>query len=110
MSTQPLFDHVESQARKTRGMSLAAGIRNELLSKVQGVAVEVARAKGCITADDVTFEMLRRDPFYDPAKLGNAAGSIFKGRQWQWTGAVLPAVRVESHGRLLRVWRLRASS
>lgn len=108
MST-PLFDHVEAQARKTRGMSLAAEKRNPLLGRVQAVAVEVARRKGCITADDVTFEMLRLDPHYRPEALGNAAGSIFKGKRWQWTGEVLPAIRVESHGRLLRVWRLRAA-
>ena len=90
-------------------MSRAASKRNPLLAKVQCVAVEVARRKGSITMDDVTFEMLMREPYYRPEDLGNAAGSVFKGKQWQFCDVYLASVRPESHGRMLRVWRLRAA-
>ena len=38
--------------------------------------------------------------------LGNAAGSVFSGDEWEPVN-VTTAKREESHGRLIRVWRLR---
>ena len=38
--------------------------------------------------------------------LGNAAGSVFDGNEWESCG-VTTAKREKSHGRLIRVWRLK---
>ena len=37
--------------------------------------------------------------------LGNAAGSVFDGSEWESCGFAA-AKREESHGRIIRVWRL----
>jgi hypothetical protein len=39
--------------------------------------------------------------------LGNAAGSLFKGKQWQWTGRYRKSERVHAHSNPLKVWRLK---
>ena len=41
--------------------------------------------------------------------LGNAAGSVFDGGEWESCGFAA-AKREESHGRIIRVWRLRGNS
>ena len=37
--------------------------------------------------------------------LGNAAGSVFKNMEW--TGRVVRSERPSTHGRIIRVWRLK---
>jgi len=41
--------------------------------------------------------------------LGNGAGSVFDGDEWECVGFV-PAKRLEAHGRIIRTWRLRGNS
>jgi len=57
-----------------------------------------------VTSDEVANLMAYNGLNY--SDLGNAAGSVFD-EKFVWTGAVVPSRRPASHGRLIRVWRLR---
>ncbi len=108
--TPDLFDHAEAQARKEHGKSVAATNRAGALESARGCAWNAAFNPnycegeiGQVTADGVAryYEALG----HDWAELGNAAGSIFKGKEWEWTGRFVASTRPSSHGRMIRVWR-----
>ena len=58
---------------------------------------------GDVTSDEVALIM--RDRGLDYSLLGNAAGSVFDG--FAWTGRVVQSKRPSTHGRIIRVWRLK---
>lgn len=99
-----LFDAAESERRKDAGMALAAASREAILEVARERARFVARERGEVSMDDVVAALVVNG--YDPAELGNAAGSVFRGREWVWTGRFVKSARVASHSNLLRVWRL----
>lgn len=92
------------EALKRAGMERAAANRRELLALARGIADAAAlRGDGTATADDVAegLEAAGRDP----ADLGAAFGSIFKGKGWRFTGEWRPSRRPSNHARPVRVWR-----
>ena len=99
-----LFDPIEANRRKEVGKLLASINRAELLATARGFAAFIARDGDTVTSDEVANLMAHNG--LDYAELGNAAGSVFDGK-FVWTGAVVPSRRPASHGRLIRVWRLR---
>jgi len=104
MQTDLVFDRAESNRRKADGMAVAADHAPHLLGKAREIAVEIALSRGVVTADDVGLELARRGW---PNCLGPAAGSIFKTKDWAFTGTFVSSTRVTNHSRLLRVWKLR---
>jgi hypothetical protein len=106
--TQPdLFDSVASEAAKVAGMHEAAEHKSSLLKYARGLAVQIARgrlSREC-TADDVAEALV--DAGISSRALGNAAGSLFAGEWWEFTGRYERSARVHAHSNLLRVWRLR---
>jgi hypothetical protein len=99
-----LFDYAETLRRKEYGMARAAAARPELLAAAQDFAHRIAVSKGSVTADDVAFRMAQVGMDY--AELGNAAGSVFRGK-FEWTGQVVPSERASTHGRAIKVWRIK---
>ncbi len=99
-----LFDATESERRKREGMAVAEQNRSELLGLARAVARGIANSSGTVHADQVGRVMKAR---YSIDSLGPAAGSLFKGGDWEWTGEFVKSARVTNHGRLLRVWRLK---
>ena len=99
---QPL-DPIEETAQtlKEEGMNRAAKNRPEALVIARGFATKLGRLYSEVTMDDVAA-WLTGDEL---ESLGNAAGSVFKGKQWEWTGRFIQSTRLQSHGNLLRVWR-----
>lgn len=102
---EPLFDAVASQQAKSAGMAQAADNKKSLLKLAREIAVELGRTKRDVTADDVQLALVRRG--ISIRALGNAAGSIFRGKEWTWTGRMVKSSRVHAHANLLRVWRYR---
>ena len=100
-----LFDAAEAEAAKTRGMNTAALNRLELLAEARKIAVEIAmsRADRCVTADDVQAVLIERGFGH----LGNSAGHLFTGRNFEFTGQWKASERVSNHGHKNRVWRLK---
>jgi hypothetical protein len=104
------FSLFEGVAEKEAGLELAASSKNQLLERVRRHLRNLARDRDnrCVTADDATkFLVGIGEP--DRA-LGNAAGSLFRSAEWEFTGCWTPSVRVSNHARVLRVWRLRDDS
>ncbi len=99
-----LFDEAEAEARKNRGMEIAAANRRDALRLAQWAARQVAREEGEVTSDDVARRMDSLGHEYE--SLQNAAGSVFRG-DFEWTGRVVKSIRASTHGRMIRVWRLK---
>jgi hypothetical protein len=106
MTGLPLFDAAASSAAKEEGMNLAANSRKEILRKTRAALVGIAlnRDDRCVTADDA--QRWLEDNGYGVGALGNAAGSLFRGDDWEFTGRWIKSARVISHANDLRVWRL----
>ena len=98
-----LFDFDEGQRLKVEGLTQAAEQVPTLLEKARQIAVELCRERGSVHADAVS-RVMRQQGLDD---LGPAAGSVFKGKQWVWTGEWHVSARIANHGRLQRVWRLK---
>jgi len=99
-----LFDYAQSIQERDKGMATAVSGREKALSKARQMAEILAIMCGEITADDVRKEYEYRGGNW--SDLGNAAGSIFKGKQWQCVGFENSTVTT-SHARALRVWALK---
>ncbi len=99
-----LFDYAQSIQERDKGMELASNKRQNALLGCKLIAISIAQIKGKATADDVRKEYEYRGGNW--SDLGNAAGSIFKGKQWQCVGFENSTVTT-SHARALRVWKLK---
>ena len=92
----------EAQKRKKEGMEEAARNRKRLLEVARDCAEEMSCYGEC-TSDHVAGAMERSGYRYE--SLGNAAGSIFRGKEWVWTKEMVASLRPSSHGRWIKVWR-----
>jgi len=101
---ETLFDYAQSIQERDKGMATAASGREKALAKARTIAIKLAVIKRKVTADDVRKEYEYRGGNW--SDLGNAAGSIFKGKQWQCVGFENSTVTT-SHARALRVWTLK---
>ena len=92
MTQDDLFSSTEGDKQKRIGMGRAADVQFELLQTARAIGREVAIRRGEGTTDDV----------------GHAAGSIFKSKEFEWSGRFKNSERISNHSRLLRVWILKA--
>ena len=99
-----VFNAKESQQRKTDGMALAAINGRTALERARVIAVQIATRKGTVTADDVG-RVMRRD--HGIESLGPAAGALFKGGGFEFTGQRVLSKRKKNNARELKVWRLK---
>jgi hypothetical protein len=102
-----LFDAAEADRRRDAGKSAAALARSALLEVARSCALAIARKQATVTADDVAQMMDAQGMDY--SELGNAAGSVFDGG-FHWTGEVIRSARPSTHGRIVRVWRLKCAT
>ena len=102
--TEIRFDVVMGEARKEAGIALASEERGDLLEAAQLTAYALCLTKGTVTYDDVFLAMQARG--LHPERLGNAAGSVFRGKQWRFTSRWEKSARVSNHARVNRVWEL----
>jgi len=97
-----------ARANKKFGMESAATNQAQLLLVARDSAVWVANNLNpetkTATSDDVAYRMQYLGYHY--GDLGNAAGSIFKGKQWRFTGDRIQSRRPAAHAREIKVWRL----
>jgi hypothetical protein len=103
MTQSDLFDAAESRRRKAHGMAIAEDAADSLLTRAREYARTKALFSGEVTADDVS-QWLEGVCLPD---LGPAAGSLFRGKEWEFTGRFIQSTRKTNHARLLRIWRLR---
>ena len=103
MTQSDLFDAAESRRRKKWGMAVAEDAADTLLTRAREYARECAVRWGEVNADDVS-QWLEQTGKPD---LGPAAGALFRGREWVFTGRFVQSTRKTNHARLLRIWKLR---
>jgi hypothetical protein len=103
---QATFDYEAGQAAKEAGLDRACNphFRKDLLGLAQYAAHSYANAHDSVTYDDVyrILDGIGREP----ELLGNAAGAVFRGDEWECIGWK-PSERVTNHKRPIRIWRLR---
>lgn len=97
------FDLLEGLKRKDLGRTAAASKHREDLEFARQVAREIAKSSpdGLCNADQVQKVMKEKG-----IDLGNAAGSIFGGSHWRWTGRWIVSSRETNNARMIRVWSL----
>jgi len=100
--TKTLFDAIESAELKEQ--ALAKIDSADVLTLARQCAKEWAKRFGTVNADIVGIEMSER---YDIATLGPAAGALFRGPEWEFTGQRVLSSRVSNHSREIKVWRLK---
>ncbi len=100
-----LFDVAESNRLKEEGMTAAEyGGKHMLLDHARHVAKQIAmlRESRTVTADDVG-KAFEKEGITE--SLGNAAGSLFRGKEWEFTGQRIKSSRKSNHSREIKVWR-----
>ncbi len=100
-----LFSSTAGIEARDAGIKRAADNNPHLLEYARRIARNIAQRKGAITADDVTEALIAGG--MDESSFGNWLGALFKGGEFVPTGNYVPARRVKSHGRILKVWRLK---
>lgn len=90
---------------KQWGQARAVGKHSDSLYNIQVMARMLGRHNETLTIETVhaAYEMANGHPW----DLGNAAGSVFSGKEWECVG-YKAATRPEAHARILRVWRLKS--
>ena len=104
MVTAVKFNAIESDKAKDRGMKRAAA-KYRHMHYAKQLALFYAEGHGTCNID-VLSRMLE---FSRCPPLGNAAGSVFKGPEWECCGWV-KSKRVSSHSRMIRVWKLKENN
>jgi hypothetical protein len=103
-----VFDAKLAERFKREAMAAAAAspAHQELLRLLRPALVRLAlcRDSRTVTADDAQAWLA--DHGYAPGALGNAAGSLFKGGEFELVG-YRKSVRVSRHCNRVGVWRLR---
>ena len=102
MNNHNLFDEDLSDKLKEEGMARAEANAETPLQLARWSAKSIARDKGVVNADDVG----RRLQWHGIDSLGPAAGSLFKGKEWEFTGNWVKSKRITNHSRMIREWRL----
>ena len=97
------YDLEQGKQLKLEGMERAAVRRRSDLEIAREIAKKIAlsRVSRRCTSDMVRRE-LSRD--YGIESLGNATGSLFKTRDWTFTGDFVQSKLPSNHARIIRVW------
>lgn len=95
-----------SEEARDEGMAMAAFHRLPLLEKVRHWLREFAKSRPdrIATADDARALLIKHG--YQPSNLGNAAGSLFLGDEWELIGYTKSAV-ISRHANRIGQWRLK---
>ena len=97
-----LFDLAEARRLRDEGKRIAAENRIEPLELARDIAVELGERFGRVNIDMVMRVLIKE---HGIESLGPAAGSVFRGPAWEFTGKLIQSQRIVNHGRLIRVWR-----
>lgn len=98
------FDRVESINRKAAALDKHDADHADNLALARCAAVELAlRHRDRITNADEVGKLLKDEHGID--SLGPAAGAIFRGKDWEFTGQRVTSARVSNHAREIKVWR-----
>ena len=92
-----------SEQAKESGMAKAAKNKASLLAYARQLATDHPLARVGITMDEVVAALVEEGK--SAHCLGNAAGALFKGDCWEFTGERRKSKRVHAHANELKVWK-----
>lgn len=92
-----------SKQAKEDGMAKAAKNKAALLAYARELATNHPLARVGITMDEVVEALVEEGK--SERCLGSAAGSLFKGGSWEFTGERRRSKRMTNHARELKVWK-----
>ena len=101
MKQTTIFDIEEARAKRDGGLSLVERNNQRFLQVARDTAKRICAVKGTVTMDEVR-EQCPWEPLH-PA----AWGSVFRGKDWEWTGEWKQSKIVSRRGGYQRVWRLK---
>ncbi len=89
---------------KEEGMAKAAAKNADFLEEIDVIAKKIVSVCGEVHADAIHDEIIAND-----LKIPKGAfwGSIFKRKEWEFTGNRIKSSQPKNHGREIKVWRLR---
>jgi hypothetical protein len=87
---------------KYAGQNAAISKNSEVYRIAKNIAVELGRNWKQVNIDMVQGVLVSRG--YKAADLGNAAGAIFRGKNWKDTGNTYLSRRESNHARRITVW------
>jgi hypothetical protein len=96
----------EGERLRDEGMERAASARKELLLRAQSIARLIAMESPNRTCASDDVQELMTELGIDPSELGNAAGSLFRGKGWTLV-TTRKSRRTAAHARRIGVWRLK---
>ena len=102
MQQNNLFDLDRGERLKKDGMEKAEDNAKTALQLAREIAVEYALSHNRLCHADVVGRILKSRHGIDT--LGPAAGSLFKTKNWEFTGQWIKSARITNHGRMIRVW------
>lgn len=103
MSTQPnIFDYAESQRQADIGIAISAENNAVRLAEAREIARELSQG-GRVEVDADMVQRVMYARYNGRDVLGNAAGGIFRGREWSFAG-YSKSTRIQSHGNRLCKW------
>lgn len=87
---------------KYAGQNAAISKNSQVYQLAKNIAIQFGKDKKLVNIDMVQGELLKYG--YKAADLGNAAGAIFRGKNWKDTGNTYLSRRESNHARRITVW------
>ena len=99
-----IFDLISARKLRDEGLEIACQNKTDAVKYAQALAESIARSRqdGTCTIDDVQAVLIPEGII-----LGMAAGSVFRGGSWFWTGEMRQSKRTTNHARPVKVWALK---
>jgi len=85
-----------------QGISAAVKSHNKVFATAQAIAIDAAKTYGSVNADKVQDLLIGQG--YTSTDLGNAAGALFRGKNWKKVGTV-KSTRQGNHAREISNWQ-----
>ena len=101
MRQTTIFDIDQARIKRDQGLQQVSDNNQRFVTVARETAKHIARRQGTVVMDDV-----RRECPFEPLHP-NAWGSVFRGREWVFTGQYVQSKNVSRKGGMQRVWRLR---
>lgn len=104
MTQDTIFDAITARRLAEEGLAVAGRDKNVMLARAKQIARRIALSKFDRTATMDEVHAAMQAEGIDSSKLGNAAGSTFKGGDWEFVEHVRSKL-ITGHGRFNMVWR-----
>ena len=83
-------------------ISAAVNSHNKVFATAQAIAIDAAKTYGSVNADKVQDLLIGQG--YTSTDLGNAAGALFRGKNWKKVGTI-KSTRQGNHAREISNWQ-----